>query len=292
MAADCGRPDHELAQIAHSRGANFSRARPTRDVTHTFSLQIVRRRGKLPRIAARFTIQAALLAVLLLSIAAPPASAGTMVVYSCHTPAGRTVGVAGWSFLAFYAQPGLETGNHCAAGSAGSLSMQLRESITYSRLEWRFDAPPDVLITRYTAYVCARTHVNADARIEWGPTVVQGYRTDQGQRSFGCHGTSPWRLNTANSMQAAELSTSRIEFSVGCYTIDGCTGPGGSSASFAINSFRAELLDASSPVVSSVGGTMATNSVHSGPETIVFTATDAGVGLLPRPCRSTPTPRS
>src|SRR6201999_3101708 len=70
----------------------------------------------------RFIGQAMLLAVLIAGTQSASGEAGTMTLYSCHTPSGRTVGTAGWSLVsAFGAPTRLLSSDDCAKGPSGTL---------------------------------------------------------------------------------------------------------------------------------------------------------------------------
>jgi hypothetical protein len=61
----------------------------------------------------------------------------------------------------------------------------------------------------------------------------------------------------------------------------GLCAPGCSPAPIVeVSNFRADINDTSNPTASVVGGSLATSNVQTGPETLVFKASDAGVGVF------------
>jgi hypothetical protein len=127
----------------------------------------------LPRIRG-ILIKWAALSVVLIGVLAPGnAQAGTMVLYSCHTPSGRIVGTAGWNFWAENAMPLPRSGNTCATGRNGTLALEVGRASgghpDYERrIGWIFYPAANTSVGAFTAYVCgvAYTHF-AGADIRW-----------------------------------------------------------------------------------------------------------------------------
>lgn len=216
------------------------------------------------------------------------AHAGTMVLYSCHTPSGRIVGTSGWNFWADNAVPLPRTGNTCATGRNGTLALEVgRASGGHPdherRIGWTFYPAANTSIGAFTAYVCgvAYTHF-AGADIRWTAPVgaLGGYSAQL--RDFGpyvgCQGSAPWWEHQGNGMSAANLSAPNVEFSAYCYVW--CDEGSARSASMDIASFRAEIRDGLAPAATAASGTMTTTGIHTGKETVRFAAADVGVGLF------------
>jgi hypothetical protein len=92
--------------------------------------------------------------------------------------------------------------------------------------------------------------------------------------TLGCVGASPWCCSEANTVRGGGLDVQQVMAA-------GLCAPGCSPTPIVeVSNFRADINDASDPVATVVGGSLATSNVQTGPETLLFKATDAGVGVF------------
>jgi hypothetical protein len=214
---------------------------------------------------------------------AQAAEAGTMIVYSCHTPTGRAVGTGGWSA---YNPAAKEHGlrNDCAAGPSGTLLAEIgREGITHpaTYLGWKLTAAPGSIVAHWQAYVCARP-------FGWGSTFYLDWIDENGQTGYetvswnsspprvGCATAPPYWQSNANLIGAGPVR--QVRFSAAC-PVGSCPEVDGVVSRAEIAAFRAEVRDDTAPVVVSSSGTLLEGGPHTGQERVVFDATDVGVGL-------------
>ena len=229
-----------------------------------------------------FTILAVLIVIAAVS---PEAIAGTMTVYSCHTPSGRAAGTTGWRVDALSAPTQLHTADDCASGARGSLIARIGgtgDAHGSEHLAWRFDAAPGTVVASFNASLCGRA-------MSWGSLVsVDWYETplvwvyvstfDQ-PKYLGCAGSPPWSASAANTVRADGLTSTRLRFDATCY-LGGCPEVAGVVSDIEVSSFRADIRDDSAPVVTAVRGPLASNASHTGSETVAFDAADTGVGVF------------
>ncbi len=256
---------------------------------HSNGLQIGRRRGSLPPIRGLIGTQVALIAFVVTLCVAGRAEAGTMYVYSCHTPAGAQVGTDGW--VTSRATGGPLFRNDCATGPRGSLFVEgvvgplianplgspfyaLRKDVW-----WAFETAPATTITGFSAHLCMRGNGFAqilwpgpetltDTTLSWAPPGTFG-----SARSLICNGLPPFWRDPRNQVQRQGIATQRMYVSA-------IGGPGQRDRlNIELASFRADIRDNTAPAVSAVRGPLASNLSHTGVESVEFDATDTGVGV-------------
>ena len=180
----------------------------------------------MPRIVARLTIQAAVFAALLLAIGTPAAPAGTMRLYSCQTPSGRTVGTAGWTHSPVITRT--EAFNDCAAGPNGTLYAEARGPHPLSRRElgvtWRLDAPPSTSITGFATRLCAKSVAPGGlVSVGWNPrfplSIYDSLQLMTGDfgvefNALTCVGGPPYRADVRNEVQQSGIATSRLSIGI------------------------------------------------------------------------------
>jgi hypothetical protein len=224
----------------------------------------------------RFITQVPLLVVLLLLPFCGRSEAGTMKVYSCHTPTGRTVATHGWA-------PTLSSSNdvyidRCALGPGGVLYANIRElGLNLAASGWLFNAAPGTNISRFTMSVCGRAGYALSYAV-----FLQGsngkFRTiaisTPTAPIIGCVGTSPWCCTGANTISGGAPDVQQVMAGAICAT--NCS----PTPTVEVSNFQADINDTSEPVASVLGGSLATSSVHTGPESLVFKASDIGVGVF------------
>jgi hypothetical protein len=252
-----------------------------------------------------FTIQAAVVATLAFATLAAAADAGTMTVYSCHTPTGRTAGTGGWRHEALFAAPGTSLPqNDCATRPSGRLYAWIGGSayqhIGQERQSWIFETAPDTTIGDFSAAVCGRAWSAYSvawawhSQVAWGGGVLASATAplyDKG--TLGCGEVAPYYspgtipvsgLDVADAsgyspMHVSGVSSTQVTFGVWCQ-VTPCDDPRGVMASFAVSRFRADIRDDSPPRVANVRGPLAANASHAGPENVTFDASDVGVGVF------------
>jgi hypothetical protein len=275
-------------------------------VLDTKRLQIAPRHGKLPPVG-RFTTQVILLAVVAFTASVASAQAGTMTLYSCHTPSGRSAGTQGWRPVTAYAdawvsKPATDT---CASGPAGRLYTQIggygRSHLMQERQSWAFATAPNTVLTTYSATVCGRA--NSDYS-----TVLANYGVDANgggmlaqvtagmghPTTFGCgtgapYGSAGWApiqvsglgpdASGYSTILVTGLQTTQLAFVAWCQ-VQPCTETNGVAADIAVRSFRADIRDDVAPIVTAVRGPLPANASHTGTEAVTFNATDRGVGVF------------
>jgi hypothetical protein len=228
----------------------------------------------------RFITQVSLLVVLLLLLISASSDAGTMKLYSCHTPTGRTVATHGWTRTA---QPPFGPTDvyfdRCSLGPGGTLYANiLGFGSNTTQSGWIFTAAPGTSIMSFAINVCGRGGYRSPSYA----IVLEGANhklevvaiSDWNVPTLGCVGASPWCCNEANTVRGGGLDVQQVMAAGLC--APGCT----PTPIVEVSNFRADINDTSDPVATVVGGSLATSNVQTGPETLVFKATDAGVGVF------------
>jgi len=241
--------------------------------------------GRLPRIMIR-PVVAVLVAALLAFVVPPSANAGTMVIYSCHTPSGRTVGTDGWSVRTDVAAVKSTIGNYCGTGALGSLFAGVRESDSralWSEAGWVLDVVRPTRITGFSASVCAQANRQGTSVLarsqEWSElaTLARDDGITPSIRTSGCNGVAPYWQTRSNEFSRSQLSLTEVSFVARCPT---CAASSSLGASVEVSAFRADIRDGFAPAVTSVDGDVVTRKVHAGVERLVYDASDVGVGVF------------
>ena len=234
-------------------------------------LQIGPEAGRLPLPLVRFTTQVTLLALLAALSFGAIAQAGTMKLYSCHTPSGRSVPTYGWSHAFVVDGSSSDT---CANGPGGTLRATA-ESTTMSQHDWTLTAPSGTRIRRFELTACARGGgpvVFAHGSATSMQTIVSNQPTGSLEPTFGCVGPAPWCCSSANTVSGGGPEVQRVTALAICVFC--------STSTVEIGSFVADVEDSSAPVASAVGGSLRFSSAQTGAETLVYDAKDAGVGVF------------
>jgi hypothetical protein len=196
----------------------------------------------------RFTTQVLPLAVLLTLVLAAAAQAGTMRLYSCQTPSGRVVGTHGWSAAA----------SLCSSTPRGFL--QVTSPATYTR----FDAAADTSIGSFIIDVCGQPSSEEVHGIAAGPMANPLVL----RSAFGGRGEV---LGCTGAFGGGGPDVTRIAPVIICW---------GSCSSIRVYSLRADVVDAHTPKVANVTGSLIASATQTTTETVRFDATDLGVGVL------------
>ena len=233
----------------------------------------------------RAFIQVVLIALAALVVGADSARAGTMYVYSCHTPSGGPAGTTGWRHT--NAPSRAWVGNDCASSPNGVLFAQSiggdgNSSPPVWFVSWTFAAAPDTAITGFASAVCPQVTSGA-VTVSWGRSPFT--RPEDELRRWPdaspfsstmfCHGAPPYWADARNVVQRQGLLVPEVSFVAGCYMCLSLSTRG----TVEVSSFRADIRDDYAPVVTSVRGPLVSNLSHSGTERVEFDASDVGVGV-------------
>ncbi len=215
----------------------------------------------------RFIALASVGACLALALLAGPAHAGSMTLYSCHTPGGRTVPTHGWTLMGV---PDQGAGaDRCATGTTGTLFVSAASGLVYQRW-WRMTAPEDTTFASFAIGVCGRSVAESFTAI---------YRDNQPLRSgldgatMGCVGPAPWCCGDDNVVRGGP-GVREIWAMVQCRSV--CP----VAPTLDVSTFRADVSDPAPPSGTNLRGALATDATLSGPAQLVFDAADKGVGVF------------
>jgi hypothetical protein len=219
----------------------------------------------------RFTALASVGACLALALMAGTAHAGTMTLYSCHTPSGRIVPTHGWQLLG---APEQGSGDDRCAND-GTLFVTVREGLYWQRW-WSIVAAPDTTFASFAIGVCGRT--GADTSVAIYRKDVTGYtepiRSAINGGTMGCIGGSPWCCGDDNVVRGGP-GVAEIWALARC----GNSCPG-TKPTLEVSTFRADVTDSAPPAASNLRGALASSTTQRGREELVFDATDVGVGVF------------
>src|SRR3954471_25016407 len=101
------------------------------------------------------------------------ADAGTMTLYSCHTPSGRIVATTGWTVFANAAPTQLRTADECAKGPKGQLIARIGGTGAEHGPEligWTLRPAAGTTVSSFSAWVCGRAMTwDAVVAVAWQP---------------------------------------------------------------------------------------------------------------------------
>jgi hypothetical protein len=237
----------------------------------------------------RLCIQVIIVVFLAGASSAQPALAGTMVLYSCHTPSGRSVGSDGWTLSADNAVLRAGVRDSCAGGRTGALRLEIERDGAHvdgsQEVSWTFRSADATTISEFRAWVCGRAFSFwAFARFRWQAPVGEPksmivYKSPEGAAdTMGCQGSAPWWSSSTNLVRASEFTSSWLEMTAGCAGI--CEVEPRVAATMELGAFAASIEDAAPPAAGAPTGPVVSNQVHRGVETIGFPVTDKGVGAF------------
>jgi hypothetical protein len=198
------------------------------------------------------------------------AHAGTMTLYSCHTPSGRSVGTYGWEASQ---GPRFDT---CANGQDGALRVEWTGDPANSNATWTLKVAPDTTLNTFTAQICARSEggysgVTFQEHSETG--FIRTVRSTAGPQ-IGCVGAKPYCCDPENLAAGGGDRVRLLRLLVYCGSP--CT----AGMRGEITGFRAGINDYEPPTVSAVHGSLVTSTVQATEETLEFDASDKGVGVF------------
>ena len=198
--------------------------------------------------------------------------AGTMTLYSCHTPSGRAVSADAWKPSG---NPGYVS-DDCATRGSGSLSANFGVTPEDDR-GWTLTAASGTAITSFEVRACGQIGGTEDA------SLVFSQRSDDAENrlaftaaprsAIGCVGSRPWYANAGNVVRGGGESVRSVS------AVASCRRSCESNVILEISSFRAEISDFSPPGGVAVSGSLSTSAVQTGAEQLTFSAKDEGVGV-------------
>jgi hypothetical protein len=230
----------------------------------------------------RVSLLVTVLAVLIAGSLVGSARAGEMIVYSCHTPSGRTVATHGWTTPSWDVYRGPTARDTCSSGATGTLYLNVPgDPLNLHDQAWTLKAAPNTAISRIELAMCIQSRsANSGVRIDYEggkpPAAPPIYDSGAQPITVGCAGTGGFWRDRRNYMQATGLKANRVFVSAWSQYASARQ----DAANFYIAGSRADIVDDSAPTVSGVHGPLATNAVHAGSETLTFSAVDAGVGVF------------
>ncbi len=211
----------------------------------------------LPVPVRRFTTHALLLGVLAALAWSPPASAGTMTVYSCRTPTGRAMGTAGW-----IPEGGGAKRDDCDRQPSSALVIEQPSGVPGG---WVFTAAPNTVLESFEANACLWSEAFGFTWFYDGTdSTLREVASTLPNQSLGCQGSNIIRGGGALQRRAA--------FYALCL--------GNCQAAVRLRWFKATINDPSPPTVSGVRGSLVNSVTQDGPETVTFDARDVGVGVF------------
>jgi hypothetical protein len=199
--------------------------------------------------------------------------AGTMTLYSCHTPSGRSVAADGW------APYGNGTSDRCASGPDGTLKAEFTSDADKSTRGWQLAVAPDTTVERFTAQICGRVANQGPANEadiqEYAETGFSTLRAAMSSRpQIGCVGPRPYCCDPENLASGGGARVRLVRSRLYCSSQ--CVG----AVSAEISGFRADIGDYEPPAASAVRGSLATSATQVADETLEFDASDRGVGVF------------
>lgn len=212
-----------------------------------------------------------------------PASAGTMVHWSCGT-AGRAPGNAdGWT-AAQRIGGGASIGESCASSGALFANYTPWNGVptNSSGMVWGYKPAPDTLIKSVESYMGWTQPEMADYSASMNVVVYRDAESYDGAHVIdqcpvfsGCF-SSPdrWRTYDFSASPAREWIVS-----MGCGGSEGASCAGGDRGNFRIGPSRITLTDDLPPAGSVGSGTLLDAGERSGIETLAVSASDRGVGV-------------
>lgn len=208
-----------------------------------------------------------------LSGAAGTAGAASYNVFSCHGDQGEPIGIDGWvatargSFVA--------ANSNCDAGNVGALNARILRDVDHPGGDiaaWTFAAPPDTRIMSFGAVRSVEVGPYRDFGVPqyllYGDATILEYCNRVG----GCNGLT-------GGVEVAVNAAQSVHFETACSGDAGCQARTDPMADAFFSRTRVELSDNSAPVVSDVGGDLATATSVSGKSSLTFNASDKGGGL-------------
>jgi hypothetical protein len=213
-----------------------------------------------------------------MSVGLPDARADQMTLFTCHAPAGKAVGHAGWTI----ARSGsyMTASDTCTEAGSGSLHLELGGNSggypNFANIGWIFQAPSWATIASYTINV-------ADSyAYEWtgageGQAAISASDESDPVYDYRNLSKGSWGASTVKRTPPDEVTS--LSMGASC---DGEAGPCPANtpiARFDVSSTTLLLDDSTVPIVSNLTGSMVSEGVLRGSTEASFLASDKGPGV-------------
>ena len=233
-------------------------------------------------------VAAGLALVALAGVMPAAADAGTFTIHSCKLPDGSPAATGGWTKQT--AAAGFLQADTCVAGESLRTEMEGLGMPVGSQRLWRWAAPADTQlqgVELYRSFALAAGNAGATPTmtIDAGPQRIEqnGSSLPSGNGVASGGTLSPWNhaTNRLSVADPASLAANEVTLTLSCIGRAGasCPGTGTAGSELHLLAARFTLLDALSPSITAVGGSLTTGGEKAGTQTLRFSATDAGAGI-------------
>ena len=209
-------------------------------------------------------------------VCAASASGHAMTVFSCHDPAGNTVGHDGWVNQRT-ADGDMYALDSCAAAGKGSMSLELAANgggyPNAARTEWVFTAPA------WAAIVAYRVHIAGSYAMPWagageGQTFISA--SDESDPNYDYRNLSDGTLGELTIARTPPAPDASLTVNASC---DGQAGPCPGGPRIDMSAAQITLSDPTSPSITSLGGALQPGASITGEADVVLAASDSGPGV-------------
>ncbi len=221
----------------------------------------------------------AALAALALACAAGPARANRIAVLSCHGPSGEAIGHDGW-INERTGDAGMVALDSCASGAAGAMSLDLAGNSNgypdQAREEWTFYAPPWGSILSY------RLAIADSATTPYqGAGVGQAFvsASDEGDPIYDYRNIGSGPLGASVIERTPPAPDRWLLLNASCDGLLGRCPANVLVSRLDVGETRVTLDDPTTPVVSSLGGTLLAAGPLRGTVALNIAAADEGPGV-------------
>lgn len=220
-----------------------------------------------------------LAAAVVLVVQGGAAYANQMTVFSCHDPAGNSVGHNGW-VIQRTGDMFMTAADTCGASGQGAMSLDLGANASgyqnAARIEWFFQAPSWASIAKY---YLAIPDSYAYVYTSGGEGQAEVWASDESDPVYDYrnYGGGSWGAGAINRTPPAPVSS--INVNASC---NGATGPCPANAQIAhidVSYVTLLLNDTTTPTVAKVEGSLTTSATLAGTAEVSFNATDNGPGI-------------
>jgi hypothetical protein len=226
--------------------------------------------------------------VALVGVMPAAADAGTFTIHSCKLPDGSPAATGGWTKQT--AAAGFHQADTCVAGESLRTEMEGLGMPVGSQRLWRWAAATDTqlqAVELYRSFTLAAgdTGATPTMTIDAGPQRIEqnGSSLPSGNGIASGGTLSPWNhaTNRLSVADPASLAANEITLKLSCTGRAGasCPDTGTAGSELHLLAARFTLLDALSPSITAVGGSLTRGGDKSGTQTLRFSATDAGAGI-------------
>jgi len=231
-------------------------------------------------------VAAGLALVALAGVMPAAADAGTFTIHSCKLPDGSPAATGGWTPDG--TSPFLPQIDDCSQGAGLRTQMQGVGISDGVERAWTWTAAPNTVIQEAHVYrafslTTGDTTATPTVRVIAGATTIEthGSHPATGDNTSHLGSYAEWALPENHvPLQPAPAGATSIAVALGCHGVPRGTCPAtGAVSDLRIQAARFTLLDALSPSITAVGGSLTTGGEKAGTQTLRFSATDAGAGI-------------